>query len=143
MEQKARIKYDPQTDTLTLRFGDTPIAESDEIEPGVIVDYDANGQIVGVELLDASTIIQFTKADLLTALRASFHQAEAGQIRPISELDKALDELAEKEYLDYLQRIGAIREDGTIDHSKIKYHRAQTFEELEALLWERKNRTNG
>lgn len=54
-----------------------------------------------------------------------------------------LDELAEKEYLDYLQRIGAIREDGTIDHSKIKYHRAQTFEELEALLWERKNRTSG
>ena len=54
-----------------------------------------------------------------------------------------LDELAEKEYREYLESIGAIREDGTIDTSKIKYHRAQTFEELEALLWERKNRTNG
>ena len=57
--------------------------------------------------------------------------------------DEQLDELAEKEYLEYLERIGAIREDGTIDTAKIKYHRAQTFEELEALLWERKNRTSG
>jgi uncharacterized protein YuzE len=57
-----RVKYDPQTDTLRLRFSDTPIKESDEIEPGVIVDYDANGQIVGVELLDASEYITVAKS---------------------------------------------------------------------------------
>ena len=54
-----------------------------------------------------------------------------------------LDELAEKEYRAYLESIGAIREDGTIDHSKIKYHPAQTLEELEALLWANDNPTDG
>ena len=48
--------------------------------------------------------------------------------------DEKLDELAEKEYLEYLESIGAVREDGTIDRSKIKYYSTQTFDELEALL---------
>ena len=54
-----------------------------------------------------------------------------------------LDELADKEYRDYLESIGAIRVDGTIDRSKLDYRRAQTFEELEALLWEKENPTDG
>ena len=57
----AKVKYDPQTDTLRLRFSDTPIKESDEIEPGMIVDYDANGQVVGVELLDVSEYVPLMK----------------------------------------------------------------------------------
>ena len=57
--------------------------------------------------------------------------------------DEQLDELAEKEYLEYLQSIGAVREDGTIDRSKIKYYPAQTIDELEALLWESDNHTDG
>ncbi len=57
--------------------------------------------------------------------------------------DDQLDELAEKEYLEYLKKIGAIREDGTIDRSKIKYHPAQTLEELEALLWANDDHTDG
>jgi uncharacterized protein YuzE len=56
-----RVKYDPQTDTLTLQLADTPIKESDEIAPGLIIDYDANGQIVGVELLDVSEHIPVAK----------------------------------------------------------------------------------
>lgn len=56
-----KVKYDPQTDTLTLNLGDTAIKESDEIAPGLIVDYDANGQIVGVELLDVSQYIPVAK----------------------------------------------------------------------------------
>lgn len=57
--------------------------------------------------------------------------------------DEQLDDLAEQEYLEYLQSVGAIREDGTIDRTKITYHPAQTLEELEALLWENDNPTNG
>jgi hypothetical protein len=57
--------------------------------------------------------------------------------------DEQLDELAEKDYLAYLKSIGAIREDGTIDRSKIKYQPAQTPEALEALLWESDNPTDG
>jgi len=49
-----RIIYDRETDTVTIIFADTPVAESDEDKPGVILDYDAAGNLVSMEILDAS-----------------------------------------------------------------------------------------
>ena len=46
--------YDRETDTLTLILRDVKIEESDEIRPGIIFDYDADGALVSVEILDAS-----------------------------------------------------------------------------------------
>lgn len=49
-----RVTYDAKTDTLTIIFNDAEIVESDEDKPGVVLDYDAKGNIVSMEILDAS-----------------------------------------------------------------------------------------
>jgi uncharacterized protein YuzE len=49
-----KITYDPEVDVLRILFSNTQIEESDEDKPGVILDYDKDGNIVGLEILDAS-----------------------------------------------------------------------------------------
>ncbi len=49
-----KIIYDPDVDILRIHFSDAIIEESDEDKPGTILDYDVEGNIVGIEILDAS-----------------------------------------------------------------------------------------
>ena len=49
-----KIKYDQEYDALTIRFSDAKIDESDEDKPGVILDYDKQGNVVKIEILKAS-----------------------------------------------------------------------------------------
>ena len=49
-----KVIYDPDTDTLSLLFRDEPVAESDELREGLIIDYDGDGRIISVEVLNAS-----------------------------------------------------------------------------------------
>ncbi len=49
-----KVTYDPHTDTLTVIFSDNPISESDEDKPGIVLDYDEGGNLVSLEVLDAS-----------------------------------------------------------------------------------------
>jgi uncharacterized protein YuzE len=49
-----KVIYDPETDTLTMILKEVPVAESDEEKPGVILDYDEQGDLISLETLDAS-----------------------------------------------------------------------------------------
>jgi uncharacterized protein YuzE len=55
LENPVKVTYDPEVDVLRIIFRDSVIEESDEDNPGVILDYDANGEVVAVEILNAST----------------------------------------------------------------------------------------
>jgi len=48
------VRYDEEMDTLTVILRNAPVADSDEPRPGVILDYDAEGNVVSLEVLDAS-----------------------------------------------------------------------------------------
>jgi uncharacterized protein YuzE len=50
-----KIVYDPEVDVLSVLLSDAPVVESDQDKPGVILDYDAAGNMVSFEILDAST----------------------------------------------------------------------------------------
>ncbi len=49
-----RVIFDPETDSLSLIFREDKIVESDEIREGIIIDYNKDGKIVSMEILDAS-----------------------------------------------------------------------------------------
>ena len=56
-----KVVYDPETDTLRVEFSRAPVEESDEDKPGVILDYDAVGNLVSIEILDASKRVTETR----------------------------------------------------------------------------------
>ncbi|HXH82075.1 MAG TPA: DUF2283 domain-containing protein [Candidatus Tectomicrobia bacterium] len=49
------LKVDREADALYLTLGEAPAAESEEVAPGIIVDYDERGRAVGIEILHLSS----------------------------------------------------------------------------------------
>ena len=49
-----RTRYDPKSDALYIRFAEAVVADSEEVRPGIVLDFDADGPVVGMEVLDAS-----------------------------------------------------------------------------------------
>ena len=52
------VTYDPRTDTVVIRLRESEIQESDEVRPGVIADFDAAGEVVRFEVLEASRVVE-------------------------------------------------------------------------------------
>jgi uncharacterized protein YuzE len=49
-----KVRYDPAVDVLSILLSDASVEESDESKPGVVLDYDKSGNVVGIEILEAS-----------------------------------------------------------------------------------------
>jgi uncharacterized protein YuzE len=49
-----RLHVDQETDALYLRLDDSKIVESEEVSPGIVLDYNVENQVVGVEILHLS-----------------------------------------------------------------------------------------
>ena len=50
-----KVTYNQEVDILRIILSDADIEESDEDKPGIIIDYDDHGNVVGLEILDASS----------------------------------------------------------------------------------------
>lgn len=59
-----KIKIDKDSDTLYFRLHEDRIVESEEVRPGVILDFDANDRVIGIEFLNVS--LGASKKDLST-----------------------------------------------------------------------------
>lgn len=57
-----KITYDPEVDVLRIVFSNAPVEDSDEEKPGIILDFDKGGNVVGMEILDASQRMENPRA---------------------------------------------------------------------------------
>lgn len=60
-----RLKIDKENDTLYFRLDESVIVESEEVQPGVILDFDADGRVVGMEILTLSLRTELEKLNVL------------------------------------------------------------------------------
>lgn len=49
-----KLNVDKEADALYLRLDDSPIVDSEEVSPGIVLDYSASNEVVGIEMLDLS-----------------------------------------------------------------------------------------
>jgi len=59
-----KISYYPDTDSLYIDLSEQPSTESREISEGVVLDYDAQGRLVGIDIDNASTKVELKKLTL-------------------------------------------------------------------------------
>ncbi|WP_347989620.1 DUF2283 domain-containing protein [Methylomonas sp. AM2-LC] len=49
-----KLSYDKETDSLYIHLSNTPSVDSDEVAEGVVLDFDCNGKLVGIDVQNAS-----------------------------------------------------------------------------------------
>jgi uncharacterized protein YuzE len=60
-----RLKVDKEKDALYFRLDESPIVESEEVQPGVVLDFNADGKVVGVEILSLSLRVKPEQLNVL------------------------------------------------------------------------------
>lgn len=49
--EAVKVRYDPESDAAYVRLNDADIVDSEEVRPGIVIDYDRENRIVGIEIL--------------------------------------------------------------------------------------------
>jgi len=70
-----KFHYYPETDSLYIDLADRPGAESREVAPGVVLDFDAAGRLVGMDIDQASQIVDLSR---LEAVQLPIHALLVG-----------------------------------------------------------------
>jgi uncharacterized protein YuzE len=68
-----KLNYHPDTDSLYIDLSEQPSAESREVSAGIVLDYDTNGNLVGIDIDNASRKVQLDHL-VLTRLDASIER---------------------------------------------------------------------
>ncbi len=55
-----KLHYYPETDSLYINLNERPSVDSDEVAPGVVLDFDEKGRVVGIDIDHASEVLDLT-----------------------------------------------------------------------------------
>jgi uncharacterized protein YuzE len=77
-----KLTVDREADALYLDLDESPAAESEEISPGVILDYNAEGKVVGVEMLYLSKRVSSEKLERMQMEAIGVPQPEVIREKP-------------------------------------------------------------
>jgi uncharacterized protein YuzE len=58
-----KLHYYPETDSLYINLSERTGVDSDEVAPGVVLDFDEQGQLVGIDIDRASKILDLTSLE--------------------------------------------------------------------------------
>lgn len=59
------FQYHPDTDMLYIKLADGASTESEEVAPGIVLDFNEHNQVIGIEIEDASTFIDLSRVEVL------------------------------------------------------------------------------
>lgn len=58
------FRYDPDTDMLYIELIRTPGVSLEEVAPGIVLDYDKNDRVIGIEIEDASKLVDLARLEI-------------------------------------------------------------------------------
>ena len=58
------FRYDSDTDMLYIELTGVPSVSSEEVAPGIVLDYDKNDRVIGIEIEDASKLINLSRLEI-------------------------------------------------------------------------------
>jgi len=75
------LQYHPDTDMLYIQLNTGVSTESEEVAPGIVLDFDESNQVIGIEIEDASTFIDLSRLELSALPIANLILSERAPVR--------------------------------------------------------------